>query len=113
MADFPDLSESDVGPSRGARCIDRTFTNFGESITESGTVPILEVDDDPTKRSDHVISFPVAGLESFKWITYTYCYYDMEPANLFLGVVNKLQLVLCSGRVGEQPDGRYLSSRGQ
>ena len=39
MADFPDLSEAEVGPTKGNHSIDQTFTNFG-MITDAGTVQI-------------------------------------------------------------------------
>ena len=41
IADFVDISEVPVGPTRGSRSIDRTFTNFS-SIRDCGTVPPLE-----------------------------------------------------------------------
>ena len=44
IADFVDISEVPVGPTRGSRSIDRTFTNFS-SIRDCGTVPPLETKD--------------------------------------------------------------------
>ena len=75
MADFPDIDEFGVGPTRGARCIDRTFANFHTMIEEADAVPPLEVDDDLTKRSDHKIAYVLAALQrsaSLKWIMYSY-----------------------------------------
>ena len=45
LEDFPDLTEVMVGPTRGSRSIDRTFTNLVRSVTGFGTLPPLEVDD--------------------------------------------------------------------
>ena len=84
MADFPDLEEADVGPTRGSRSIDRTFTNFSGSVRAAGTVPPLETED--SRRSDHKIAFVEAALEraqAFKWITYSYRYYNQQSADLF------------------------------
>ena len=44
LQDFPDLRESDVGPTRKDCCLNRIFTNFERAISESGTVPPLEVE---------------------------------------------------------------------
>ena len=44
LEDFPDLSETDVGPTRGNRLIDRSFSNFARSVRECGTLPPLEAD---------------------------------------------------------------------
>ena len=63
LSDFPDIREADVGPTRKDRCIDRIFTNFGRSITESGTVPPLEPEPGHQgTRSDHRIAFVKAEL---------------------------------------------------
>ena len=42
MSDFPDLSEHDVGPTRGQHSIDCLFSNLGVNVL--GTVPPLETD---------------------------------------------------------------------
>ena len=39
MGNFLDMTESCVGPTRGNRCIDRTFTNFGDQVKDAGTCP--------------------------------------------------------------------------
>ena len=39
MADFQDMTEVDVGPTRAGRRIDRTFVNFHGDVQEAGTVP--------------------------------------------------------------------------
>ena len=84
IGNFIDMAEADVGPTRGTRCIDRTFTNFSGDVTGAGTVPRLETDDF-TRASDHRIAFVTAKLKrtsSFKWITYSYRYYNKESADL-------------------------------
>ena len=71
MADFPDMEEVNVGPTRPGRSINRTFVSVHEHVQEAGTVPPLETDDSD-RRSDHLISyvdvsFPRAA--AFQWIT--------------------------------------------
>ena len=44
MADFPDMTEVDVGPTRAGQRIDRMFVNFHGDVQEAGTVPPLETD---------------------------------------------------------------------
>ena len=39
--EFPDVTEVQLGPTRGDRCIDRLFTNMGRTIDASGTVRSL------------------------------------------------------------------------
>ena len=53
LQDFQDITEVDVGPTRGDRCLDRIFCNVAQSIKESGTVPPLESDH---SKSDHKLS---------------------------------------------------------
>ena len=52
LADFVDLTEAPVGPTRGSRSIDRLFSNF-ETIRSAFTVPSLEADD--PSQGDQVI----------------------------------------------------------
>ena len=42
LVDYIDIAETDVGPTRGDRSIDRLFSNFHRSVIESGTLPPLE-----------------------------------------------------------------------
>ena len=58
LQDHPDLQEVVHGPTRGDREIDRSFVNFGRSITESGALPPLETEDG--KLSDHRIAWAQA-----------------------------------------------------
>ena len=87
LLDYPDLREVDVGPTRGDRCINWIFTNFGRSIGELGTVPPLEPEPGHQGcRSDHQVSFfkaEVKKTRSFEWITYQYRYYNDSPADAF------------------------------
>ena len=72
IVEFPDLTEVELGPTRGERTIDRLFTNMGRSIETSGTVPPLEAEN---SASDHRIAYftaKVARREAFEWVTYTY-----------------------------------------
>ena len=63
LEDYPDIKEECLGPTRGARAIDRTFTNFSRSIKESGTLPPLEADHPGEGApSDHRIAFFYCGL---------------------------------------------------
>ena len=74
LEDYADLVESDVGPSRGSRRIDRLFSNFSGNVEAAGTLPPLETDD-RSRRSDHKITFIEAVLpkkKSFKMLKYTY-----------------------------------------
>ena len=87
LEDFPDLKEAPVGPTRNGRKIDRIFTNFNRSITESGTVPPLEPEPGYAgSRSDHRIAFSKAELprnRTFEWITYQYRYYNQDAVEKF------------------------------
>ena len=87
LQDYPDLKEADVGPTRKDRCIDRMFTNFTRSISESGTVPPLEPEPGAQGcRSDHRIAYLSANLprcKTFEWITYQYRYYGDESVDQF------------------------------
>ena len=87
VCDFPDVREADVGHTRKDKCLDRIFTNFGRSGTESGTVPPLDVDPGhPGAPSDHRITFVRASLprmRSFEWISYSYRRFSEESAKDF------------------------------
>ena len=61
IAEYPDLRESDVGPTRKDRCLDRIFTNFGRSEISCGSLPPLETEADSAGApSDHRISFTLS-----------------------------------------------------
>ena len=87
LLDFPDLKEVDVGPTRKDRCIDRIFTNFSRSISDSGTVPPLEPEPGFTgARSDHRIAFARADMprnRTFEWVSYQYRYYNQDAVAKF------------------------------
>ena len=87
LQDFPDLREALVGPTRKDRCIDRIFTNFGWSITESGTVPPLEPEPGSQGSvSDHRVAFIRAELprvRSFEWVSYQYRYFNPKAVERF------------------------------
>ena len=72
LAEHPELSEVNYGPTRGNKSIDRTIVNFGRSITESDTLPPLETDDG--RVSDHRIAFAAADFRQPKpkMISYSY-----------------------------------------
>ena len=78
LADFPDLSEHDVGPTRGDRCIDRIFSNL--SVSVSGTVPPLETDlvnGAAVCKSDHRVAFVQSTVDrvvASKVMSYSYRY---------------------------------------
>ena len=76
MANFPDLLEARVGPTRGDRHLDRLFSNM--DISCAGTVPPLETEGE-ARQSDHRIAFVEATLErkkAYEWVTYSYRHYD-------------------------------------
>ena len=89
LSDFPDLREVDVGPTRGSRCIDRIFSNFGRSITDCGTVPPLEPEPGHQgSRSDHRVAFMRAELpkaRSFEWVSYQYRFFNPKAVEDFGG----------------------------
>ena len=88
LADFHDLTEAPVGPTRSGRSIDRIFTNFEDHIHDAGTVPPLETDDAQAKKSDHRVAFVRAALPrvvEVKWLNYSYRYYNEDSARLFGG----------------------------
>ena len=86
LADFIDVREIEVGPTRGDRLIDRIFSNSGRAVVESGSLPPLETDDPQARKSDHRIAYITAALPTrvaFKWLEYSYRYYNRESADLF------------------------------
>ena len=82
LADFPDLVEHSVGPTRGQRSIDRIFSNLDATV--SGTVPPLEnngVAGETSKKSDHKIAFVQSSLlkvRAFEMLKYSYMYYNID-----------------------------------
>ena len=63
LADYPDIREAPVGPTRGSRCLDRIFTSFGDDVVDAGSHPPLETDDSThLRRSDHRIAHISAEL---------------------------------------------------
>ena len=87
LAEFPDMTEADVGPTRKDRCIDRIFTNFNRSVKASGTVPPLEVEPGSAgTKSDHRVAYIDASLpkiRSYTWESYSYRYKSQEAVNEF------------------------------
>ena len=85
VANFPEILEAQVGPTRGSRCLDRIFSNL--DVTSAGSVPPLETDSEgESRRSDHRIAFLEAQLErvrKFEWITYQYRLFNEESEKLF------------------------------
>ena len=58
LADFVDIGEVDVGPTRGQSSIDRIFTNAASLVKRGGTVPPLDSKDSETGvDSDHRVAF--------------------------------------------------------
>ena len=82
--DHPDLTEVTHGNTRQGRSIDRSFTNFGRSIIEAGTLPPLETEDG--SQSDHKIAWARArfSVEPAKISTYTFRQYNEKGASAFL-----------------------------
>ena len=63
LSDYHDLSEADVSPTRGSRCLDRIFDSFKDSLVEAGSYPPLEAEEStPGRLSDHRIAFADATL---------------------------------------------------
>ena len=89
IADHPDLTEVDYGPTRGDRAIDRTLVNFGRSVVESNTLPPLETEEG--RASDHRIAFARAVFprEEKKLITYSYREFTEEGSDRFVEAVNR------------------------
>ena len=85
LADFVDLKEEEVGPTRGRRSIDRFFVNFKRSVVESGTLAPLEAEQTGA-TSDHRITYLRAAIkkkETFKWETYSYRHRTPEAREAF------------------------------
>ena len=73
-SNFADLSEVEVGPTRGSRAIDRIFLNMSRAVVESGTLAPLETEEEG-RKSDHRIAYCRLNLkrrEVFRWETYSY-----------------------------------------
>ena len=86
LVDYQDLVEAPVGPTRGNRSIDRTFTNISEHIVTATVLPPLE-SDDSMRTSDHLVALVEADLprkEAYELLRYTYRLYTDDGADLFL-----------------------------
>ena len=92
LADFVDVKEVDVGPTRGSRSIDRIFTNMSRSVEESGSLEPLETEEIEgiVRKSDHRVAYVKISLErrqTFKWETYQYRHYNDKSVDRFKGWV--------------------------
>ena len=87
LEDFIDLREEDVGCTRGSRTIDRTFTNFGTAVREAfSTAPIQADSPGHGQASDHnttVVAVSLPRVDAFRWIKYSYRYYNEESVEEF------------------------------
>ena len=88
LQEHPDLTEVQHGATRQGLKIDRSFTNFGRSIKESGILRPLETEDG--RKSDHDIAWSRAEFrrEPSKKLTYTYREYTEAGAVAFLADLN-------------------------
>ena len=85
LAEFQFLKESDYGPTRGSRKIDRVFSNL-ENIKAERTLNPLETDCDRTLRSDHRLCCVTASLrrkDRYRWLKYSYRYNNKASADKF------------------------------
>lgn len=85
LVDYPDMMEIFSPPTRGARRIDRMFTNWSDCVTDSGCLPPLESEPDQngtSTRSDHAIQYFCSRIERkepVQWVEYDYR--PLNPAN--------------------------------
>lgn len=56
LVDFADITEIPVGPTRNDKSIDRIFMNISRSVCESGTLELLQTEDE-SASSDHRIAY--------------------------------------------------------
>ena len=87
MEEFRDLRETEAGPTRGNRTIDRTFTSFA-TVKESKVLKPLQTDGDDghLRESDHGVFFLTGEIErreKFRWLTYSYRYKNDESVKQF------------------------------
>ena len=87
LEDFRDIGEVNVGPTRGTRSIDRSFTNF-ETVRRCGTLPPLQTDgeDGHIRESDHLITYLEVRIprgNKYKWLSYSYRYNNKESEEKF------------------------------
>ena len=89
VEDHPDLSEVCHGATRGELSIDRSFTNFGRSLAEFGTLEPLETDNGAP--SDHRIAHARAQFvrERPVKISYSYRAYTDEGADKFCDLISQ------------------------
>ena len=84
LADYGDVREMDVGPTRNARCLDKVFVNFGDLVRDAGThCPLESLDAVP---SDHRMAYVRAELprfEKYEMLTYSYRLFTDEAADAF------------------------------
>ena len=82
LVEFPDMRETEAGPTRGDRSIDRYFSNMSRSVEEAGTVPPLDAGGGlDAAKSDHRIVYATTKLqrrEEFEWLTYSYRHFTDE-----------------------------------
>ena len=88
LKEHPDLTKVQHGPTGQGQKIDRSFTNFGRSVKESGILKPLETEDG--KKSDHDIAWTRAEFlrAPSKKLMYTYREYTERGANSFLADLN-------------------------
>ena len=85
LEEFLDIPETHQHNTRGNKCIDRIFSNFGEFVVNTQVHPPLE-SDDSLKKSDHLVVLMEAVLprvEAFEVLRYSYRYYTEEAAEKF------------------------------
>ena len=110
LADYPDLAEAPVGPTRGTRSIDRIFVSAGQDdqLVEAGTLNPLETDDS-SRKSDHRIAYAELKLRrtaAFEWVSYSYRYFCPEAEKLFADwlVHHKWEAVLAAPTSNQKAD---------
>ena len=85
LEDYPDIQEAPVGPMRGNREIDHTFTNISDHIERLSVLPPLE-SDDSSRTNDHRIALVEAKIprkDAYELLRYTYQLYTEERAEEF------------------------------
>ena len=80
LVDFADLEEAEVGPTRGSRQIDQTFTNFGDAVKDARTISPIQADDPSSGQpSDHkttTVTVRIPRTAAYRWLKYSYRYYN-------------------------------------
>ena len=95
IQDYVELVEVATPPTREDRKIDRIFTNWSDSVTDSGCLPPLETEGNKESRtySDHKIQYMCSRLDKkapIKWETFKHRPFNDRGADAFVEEISTI-----------------------